>query len=338
MVRIISALILAVTAACASAQEPGVLVDNPPDRHVVVPGDTLWSISARFLKEPWRWPDVWRLNKEDIRNPHRIYPGDIVLLDRSSGKPQLKVAKSLKVQPKVYSESLQKEIPSIPANVIEPFISRPLIVEANTLDSAPVIVASQEDRVYLGSGDSAFVAGIPDAAVINWQVYRPGTPLKDPDTGEVIGFESFFLGDAKLHRPGNPAMVKIVTAKQEIGRGDRLVPAPPATLISYAPHKPEQTVSGRIMSIYGGVNEAGKFSVITINRGTNSGLEPGHVLALYRKSVSYGYNAQNQRETTPLPDERYALIFVFRTFERVSYALVMESSKPVIVGDSVHNP
>jgi len=338
MVRIISALILAVTAVCATAAEPVRLVDNPPDRHIVVPGDTLWGISAKFLQEPWRWPEVWQLNKDQIKNPHRIYPGDIVLLDRSGGTLRLTLAKPFKAQPKVYSERINDVVPSIPPNVIEPFISKPLVIEADEHAKAPYIVASQEDRVFIANGDTGFVSSIPDASVVNWHIYRPGKPLKDPETGEVIGHEAFFLGSAKLVQPGEPAVVRITIAKEEIARGDRLVPAPPTDIIAYAPHKPEQPVAARVMSIYGGVDEAGKFSVISINRGKNDGLEIGHVLALFRNRVSQGYDSDNRRVTTPIPEERYALAFVFRIFDRVAYALVVETAKPVIVGDKIKNP
>jgi hypothetical protein len=338
MVRIISALILAVMAACALAQEPIKLVDNPPDRHIVVPGDTLWGISAKFLKEPWRWPEVWRLNKDQIKNPHRIYPGDIVLLDLSSGRPQLKVAKPVKVQPQVYGEALAKEIPSIPPNVIEPFISQPLVVDADALNSSPRIAATAEDRISLSSGDKAFVLGIPNAQVSKWQVYRPGNPFKDPDTGEILGHEAYFLGNAQLLQPGEPATIEITASKEEISRGDRLVPAAQPNLLSYVPHKPEQPVSARILSIYGGIDEGGKYSIVSLNRGSRDGLELGHVLALFRKRLSEGYDEQGRRSQIPIPEERYALAFVFRTFDRVSYALVMDSSRPVIVGDAARNP
>ena len=338
MVRIISALILAVTAACAIATEQVRLVDNPPDRHIVVPGDTLWGISGKFLKEPWRWPEVWRMNREQIKNPHLIYPGDIVLLDDFRGSPRLRVAKPMKLQPKVYSTAIPQEIPSIPSNVIEPFISKPLVIEPGEHASAPMFVATQEDRVFIGTGDTGFVSGIPDTKVINWHIYRPGKPLKDPDTQEVIGHEAFFLGSARLVQAGEPAVVLITQAKEEIGRGDRLIPAPPANLISYAPHKPDQPVNAKIMSIYGGVSEAGKHSVISINRGNNSNLEVGHVLALFRNRVSQGYDDDHRRVSTTIPEERYALAFVFRVFDRVAYALVVETSKPVIIGDAAKNP
>lgn len=340
MVRIISALILAVTAVCASAAEPLKLVDNPPDRHIVVPGDTLWGISGKFLKQPWRWPEIWQMNKAEVKNPHRIYPGDIVMLDTSSGTPRLKIGKpiNLKLQPKIYSEAVQQIIPSIPSNVIEPFISQPLIIEPGTQESPIRIVATQEDRMFLGNGDTAFVSGIPDSSVEKWNVFRTGKALKDPDTGEVIAHEAYFLGNARLVQPGEPAVVRVTLAKEEMGRGDRLLPAPQPEIIAYVPHRPEQDVSAKVMSIYGGVSEAGAGSVVTINRGKNEALEVGHVLALFRNRISVGLDDEGRRVSTPIPEERYALVFVFRVFERVAYALVVEASKAVIVGDAAKNP
>ena len=232
MVRIISALILAVTAVCASAAEPVQLVDNPPDRHVVVRGDTLWGISGKFLKEPWRWPEIWNMNREQIKNPHLIYPGEVVYLDRSGKNPRLRVGKQVKsaggtskLQPQIYSSAVQQAIPSIPPNQIEPFLSQPLVVEEGQLDNVPRIVAGPEYRGMMGNGDPAFATAIPDASVVNWNVFRPGKPLKDPDTGEVIGYEAFFLGNASLVQPGEPSVLQITVAKEEIMRGDRLLPA-----------------------------------------------------------------------------------------------------------------
>lgn len=338
MVRIISALLLAVTVGCATAGEPVALVSNPPDRHIVVPGDTLWGIAGKFVRDPWRWPDIWRMNKGQIRNPHRIYPGDIVLLDFSTGSPRLSIAKPLRLQPREYSTPVNQEIPSIPPNVIEPFISRPLLVDPEIEKEAAVVVATQEDRVFLGVGDVAFAAGIPDASQENWDLYRPGKPLIDPDTNQVIAHEAFFLGSAQLLRPGESAALRITQAKQEIGRGDRLLPAKPPAILAYVPHRPEAEIQGRVMSIYGGVNEAGRYSVVSINRGSNDGLEIGHVLSFHRKRMSAGYDAEDRRIETLVPEERYALAFVFRVFGKVSYALVMETTRPVIIGDAVRNP
>lgn len=338
MVRIISALLLAVTASLTFAQEPLRLADNPPDRHIVVRGDTLWGIAGKFLKQPWRWPEIWRLNKEQIRNPHLIYPGDIVLLDRSGGSPRLTIARPVVQRPAVISEPIPDAIPSIPPNVIEPFISQPLVIEANGHDQAPRVVATQEDRVFVGASDTAFVSGISGVDTINWHIYRPGKPLKDPVSGEVLGHEAFFLGSARLIRPGEPATVEITAAREEIGRGDRLVPAPAPKLLSYMPHKPDNPVDARVLAIYGGVNEAGKHAIVSLSRGSRDGLEIGHVVALFRNRVSQGYDEEGRRVNTTIPEERYALAFVFRVFDRVAYALVMESTKSVIVGDSARNP
>ncbi|MFZ2971975.1 LysM peptidoglycan-binding domain-containing protein [Ferribacterium limneticum] len=343
MVRIISALILAVTAACASAAEPLTLVDNPPDRHIVVKGDTLWDISGKFLKQPWRWPEIWQMNKEEIKNPHWIYPGDIILLDTSSGSPRLKMAKRVtgqdgRIQPTVHSSPSQLVIPSIPPNVIEPFISQPLIAQTSDSNSGVKITAAQEDRMLLGSGDSFYASGIPDASVEKWHVFRRGKPLKDPETGATIAYEAFFLGNARLLKPGEPASLRVTMAKEEMARGDELIPAPPPDIISYVPHRPDQEVAAKVMSIYGGVQEGGTTSVVSLTRGKRDGLEVGHVLALFRKRVSINTDDQGIRTLTPVPEERYGLAFVFRVFDNVAYALVVDSSKSVIIGDSARNP
>eukprot|EP00825_Cyclidium_porcatum_P042315 TRINITY_DN576_c0_g1_i15.p2 TRINITY_DN576_c0_g1~~TRINITY_DN576_c0_g1_i15.p2 ORF type:complete len:344 (+),score=30.01 TRINITY_DN576_c0_g1_i15:638-1669(+) len=343
MVRIISALILAVTAVCASAAEPLQLVDNPPDRHIVVKGDTLWGISGKFLKQPWRWPEIWQMNKEQIKNPHWIYPGDVVMLDTSSGTPRLKLGKAVggqsgKVQPTVYSTPVQQVIPSIPPNAIEPFISKPLIIETSDEISAVSIVATQEDRMLVGTGDSFYAKGIPDSSIEKWNVFRKGKPLKDPETGETLAYEAFFLGNARLVKPGEPATLRVTLAKEEMNRGDNLMPAPPPEILTYAPHRPEQEISAKVLGIYGGVQEGGANSVVSISRGKNSGLEIGHVVALYRNRVSVSIDEDGRRTSTPVPEERYGLAFVFRVFDRVAYALVVESSKAVIIGDSALNP
>lgn len=347
MVRIISALILAVTAVCASAAEPLQLVDNPPDRHVVVRGDTLWGISGKFLKEPWRWPEIWNMNREQIKNPHLIYPGEVVFLDRSGATPRLRIGKPLnsgtggtvKLEPQIYSTPDKTAISSIPPNIIEPYLSQPLVIEQGQLNSAPRIVAGPEYRNLMGAGDKGFASIIPDASVLKWHIFRPGKPLTDPDTNEIIGYEAFFLGNAQLVQPGEPAVFQITAAKEEIVPGDRLVPAPPTNLIAYVPHRPDQQVAARIMSIYGGVDQGARGSIVSLSRGYKDGLEIGSVLALFRNRVAERIAEDGSgRVYTPIPEERYALVFVFRVFDRVSYALVLDSSIPVTVGDSARNP
>ena len=323
------------------AADPELRPDHP-DTYVVKRGDTLWDISGKFLKSPWYWPEIWQANPQ-IENPHLIYPGDVVLLDMSSGSPRLRLGKKVgagtgKLQPTVYSKPIQQVVPSIPPNAIEPFISQPLVIEDGELNTGVKIVAMQEDRMLVGTGDSFYASGIPDAAVEKWHVFRKGKPLKDPATGKILAYEAFFLGNARLVKPGEPALLRVSLAKEEIARGDRLIPAPEPEIISYVPHRPEQDVSARVLGIYGGLREGGANSVVALNVGKNDGMEIGHVVVLYRKRVSLDVDDSGRRTSTPVPDERYGLAFVFRVFNGVSYALVVESSKAVIVGDTARNP
>jgi len=338
MIRIISALILAFAAMFAvAADKPLELATTAPAQHVVVPGDTLWDISAKFLKEPWRWPEIWRMNKAQIKNPHRIYPGDVILLDRDAkGKPYLRLQS--KVRPQIYAEALPNAIPPIPPNVIEPFIATPLIIEAGELDSAARISATQEDRVMVGKGDIAYVEKA-DPEQKQWQIYRNGKALYDPENSEVIlGYEAFHLGTAVQVRPGDPAVFEIVTAKQEIGRGDRLVPAVRPDLVDYVPHMPDTTIDARVISVYGGVGAGGRLSIVAISRGQMDGLEVGHVLALSRNRIVTQRDEDDRKVEVVIPALPTGLIFVFRTFDRISYALVVRSEGTVEVNDFVRTP
>lgn len=346
-----SSLMLAFSGSPALAQvpPPPELADGAPDRHIVVPGDTLWDISAKFLKQPYRWPEIWRLNQEQIKNPQRIYAGQVILLVQNDHRPQLKIedaasatgpAGAVKIDPRIYSESNRREIPSISQQVIEPFLTEPLIAETARLDSAPRIVATQEDRVNIGKGDLAYVTGVTglDAKTKLWQIYRPGKALVDPDNNETLGHEAFYLGSARVVREGDPATVEIVTSRQEIGRGDRLLPAARPNIINYVPHAPDQAIQGRVVSVYGSVGEGGLHSIVTLSRGKRDGLEVGHVLSLSRAGAEVTNRHEGKKETYRLPDERYGLLFVFRIFDRLSYALVMNVSRSVAVGDTVANP
>ena len=334
-------------AGSAFSQPPRLeLKPDAPERYVVVPGDTLWSIAERYLSAPHRWPDLWSLNKDTVSNPNRIYPGDVLVLDRA--RAQLVVTETVKLSPRIRSErTARKEIPSIPPNLIEPYLSRPLVVEADGLERAPTIVATQENRVILGAGNTAYVSGLkPDSAEETWHVYRRGKPLVDPETKLTVGHEATFLGTARITRAGEPATIEIVSAVQEIGKGDKLVAAGRPQVPNYAPRAPSAQIRGQVMAIYGGVSEAGRNSVVTLNRGKADGLETGHVLALLRTGGAFGKEAAARpggaervvATKDRVPDERYGLVLVFRVFERVSYALVMDVSRPVIPQDVVQTP
>jgi len=364
----ITALSLFVLCAAAGAQAPSTpltIRPDAPDRYVVVPGDTLWGISQRYTDSPWRWPELWGLNKDQIRNPHLIYPGYVITLDRARGQVSIGTGTgagtetgtgsgragvaapsgSEKLGPRIRGQSLAKEsIPSIPSSVIEPFLSRPLVVEPDGLDKAPTIVGTQGDRVILATGNSAYVRGIAGSNEESWYVYRRGAPLVDPDTNQTLAYEAIYLGTARLERDGDPATVVLTSAAQEVGAGDKLVPAGPPQVINYAPHSPASNIRGRVIAIHGGlgkVAEAGPQTIISINRGARDGLEVGHVLALYSLggSVRDVFKARDARDANiKLPDERAGLAFVFRVFNRVSYALVMHISRPIGPFDVVQTP
>ncbi|MBI4996631.1 MAG: LysM peptidoglycan-binding domain-containing protein [Rhodocyclales bacterium] len=312
MRRIISALFVSLSTTLAVAQggTPIELAPDAPDRHIVVPGDTLWGIASRFLKDPYRWPEVWRLNDEQVRNPHRIYPGQVIVLDRSGlgGDPQLKLGNLHKAEPRIYSTSDRDAIPAIPPNVIEPFLAQPLVIEEGALSGESRVVATDEGRVNAGQGNK---------------------------------LEAIYLGDARLTREADgdeATTLEVTKGKIEIGRGDFLKVADKPELLNYVPRAPRAQIKGKIVSIYGGVGEAGQFSIVAISRGKRDGVELGHVLAISRTGQTVTNRFEDKAESIRLPDERYGLLFVFRVFEKVSYALVMESSRPVIPHDTVATP
>ncbi|MFT5589811.1 MAG: hypothetical protein ACI9ZF_001990 [Bradyrhizobium sp.] len=321
---------------------------NAPDSHLVVRGDTLWDISGKFLQHPWCWPQVWEMNREEIRNPHWIYPGQIVYFDRINGrlrlgKPTGGDMRTETLSPRIRSESLgQTAIPAIPSNIIEPFLSKPLIIEEDELQGTPRIVATQEGHVFLGKNDKAYVRGDLKGDT-SFQVFRPGLPLKDPETGKVIGYESVYLGSVKLVQAdksgGNSAHVfTVIAAKEEMGVGDRLLAIPPAPILNYVPHPPEQPVNARIASIYGGVTHAGQNQIVAINRGKKDGIDIGTVLQLSRAGATIIDKTEGKKEAIKLPDTEYGTLFVFRVFKNISYGLIMQVSDSVQIGDVAKSP
>ncbi len=320
------------------------LAENAPERYTVKRGDTLWDISRLFLKRPWRWPELWGMNKAQIQNPHLIYPGQVLVLVKANGRATLQVGEAVgpsgdtvKLSPRIRAQDVRdKAIASIPARAIEPFLSRPLIVDENGLKTAPRIIATQEGRVYTGANDTVYVRGL--AAGDNtrlFDIFRPGRPLKDPETQAVVAYEAVYLGVAERTRPGDPATFRIVNSKEEIGVGDRLVAAGKPEIVSYVPRANERALEGRVLAIYGGgVDQAASNMVIALNRGGSQGVERGHVLRLFRygKTVT-DRTSEIRKERVRLPDEPYGYVFIFRVFNHISYGLVLNTSAPVIVGD-----
>jgi hypothetical protein len=329
------------------------LSPTAPESYTVKPGDTLWGISSIFLTTPWRWPELWGMNKEQVRNPHLIYPGQTLVLVKGDGRATLRFADGtqglpggpgdlVRLQPQVRTlEGDRAFIPSIPNNIIEPFLSRPLVVTPAELERYPRIVATQEGRVFLGRGDVAYARGLADTPVENFHVFRPARPLYDPDDKtrkNPIAFEAFYLGTARLAKRGEVATMRVQDSKEEIGVGDRLIPIERQTLVNYVPRAPERAISGRVVSVYGGVDQAGSLSIITLNRGARDGVEVGHVLALLQVGETIVDRTSPKREMIKLPDEQIGHMFVFRVFEAVSYALVMRTTQAIKVGDRFTQP
>ena len=346
------------------------LAPTAPDEYTIRRGDTLWAISRLYLRSPWRWPELWGMNIAEIRNPHLIYPGQVLYLDKTGGRARLSTRRgeggpidTIKLSPRTRYESLAgMALPTLNPALIEPFLSEPIVVDENTLQLAPRIVAGNDSRVLLARGDRAYARGHSEAPLLErpgplqqYRVFRNATPLKDPASGEILGYEAQYLGRAQLQRGEStesfkqdgkevvqvvPATIDIVSAREEMRAGDRLLPEPTRELVSYTPRAPEQTINeGRIVSVYGNaVQFAAQNQVVAINKGTRDGIASGNVLAILKNGETIVDRTGERKETLKLPDERIGLLMVFRPFEKVSYALVLEISDTPKAGDLLVNP
>ena len=328
------------------------LAPNAPDQYTVKRGDTLWDISGLFLKRAWRWPELWGMNLEQIRNPHLIYPGQMLVLERNGDRARLRVAggapgDTVKLSPSVRDAGPSGgPIASVPLKFIEGFLDDAVIVDGDQLARAPRIVATQEGRVLLGKGDTAYVRGDLNG-VREWRVFQYPKELRDPDTNELLGYEGTYVATADYEREGGtndageivPATFRITSTKLAAHIVNRRLPAQPKDYAPYVPRPPSSPISGRIVSVYGEALNAGQNQIVALNKGARDGVERGHVLALWRA----GQQARDLTTDGPpqalrLPDERHGLLFVFRVFDRTSYALILEVQDPVTRGDRFTEP
>ena len=347
------------------------LAPNAPDTYVVKRGDTLWGISGIYLLRPWRWPELWGMNLQDIANPHLIFPGQTLYLDKQDGYARLRTRPSessepatVRVSPRTRSASLaDSALPTLKPHLIEPFLVEPLVVDEQTIQRAPRIVATTEDRVLMSAGDRAYARSDASTPLSTepgeprqYRVFRNAVPLKDPGTGEILGYEAQYLGKAELVRGESvavtpdgkggstsdhvPATVDITATREEIRAGDRLLPAPERTFVSYTPHAPQGEVEARVVSIYGGAAfaNAAQNQVIAINMGEDDGMQSGHVLNLMTQGDRIKDATSEGKDMIKLPSENNGMAMVFRTFERVSYALILDVRTTVRVGDRLVNP
>jgi hypothetical protein len=350
------------------------LAPNAPDEYTVKRGDTLWAISGLFLKTPWRWPELWGMNMDQVRNPHRIYPGQHLVLEKIDGRALLRLradggdtppSDTIRVSPRTRVEPLaDASIPTLQTHLIEPFLAEPVIIDEAALLQAPRIVAAPENRVLITRGDRAYARGLATTPLKqkvagrddDYRVFRNARPIKDPLTDALLGYEAMYLGKATLVRSesmqmvraGNgkdentviPATIDVVSAKEEMRVGDRLLPEPPREFLSYVPHAPAGPISGTIVSVYGNaVSIAGQSQVVMINKGTADGVERGHVMAIFKDGERKVDRSQpGERTNIKLPNERNGLLMVFRPVEKLSYALILEINDTVKIGDAVANP
>lgn len=339
-----------------------------PRQYIVKKGDTLWDIAAKFLKDPWYWPEIWYRNPQ-VENPHLIYPGDILTLIYVDGRPQIQVSrpaegedvvrrdtrettgeglKIVKLTPTARRTSRQAQIPTIPADAIRQFLSRPNVVTKEEIDAAPYIVASDEAHLILGSDNRVYIRGDIDKEQVRYSIYRKGDAFEDPESGDILGHEVIYAGEARIDVYGNPATATITESNREILIGDMLMDTD-ASEINYLfyPKIPAQEVEGQIISLFDAISGVASYQIVVINRGADTGIEVGHVLATYykggeardkylsRKKLGRG---EADRMMVTLPNERSGLMIIFRVFDRVSYGLIVESSRVIRANDLVKNP
>ncbi len=333
------------------------LAENAPDTYTVKRGDTLWHISGMFLKSPWRWPELWGMNLEQIHNPHLIYPGQLLVLEKIDGMARLKlgstvggVGDTIKLSPSIRSESSETAaIGAIPMNLIAPFLTDAMIFDANQLATAPRIVAAQEGHLMMGRGNLAYVSGNL-GNTRNWQIFREPKALVDPDTKEVLGYEARYVGSAERKQDGEarpgaetgglsvPSTFSITSNKEDAAVGDRLAPATVRDFAPFVPHPPANPLNGKVVSLYGDALSAGQNQIVSLNRGARDGLERGTVLALWHEGAITHDKSVNHGGLIKLPDERIGIVFVFRVFDRMAYGLVLDTTEPTLPGDRVTQP
>lgn len=321
----------------AQAQEP--FNDGVPDRYVVKKGDTLWDIAAFFLKKPWLWPEIWHVNPQ-IANPHLIYPGDEISLIYLDGRPRLTLnrGREVKLSPQVRVEPHGAAIPALPLDVIDTFLSKTRVVAPGELEAAPYVVAGHEKSIIVGAGSDFYVRGETPTDQSFWGVYRNGGNYVDPETGEILGVRAQDIGSGKFKaKDGEILTLTATRTVEEIRIGDRILPAEDRKLDTvFYPSAPPAGSEGVIMAVEGGIDNVGHLDVVAINRGDEHGVEVGNTFAIYK--VGESVRDRISEDVVALPPERAGLLMVFRTFERMSFGLVMNASRPLKVGDLVREP
>ena len=339
-----------------------------PREYIVKKGDTLWGIASSFLQDPWYWPEIWYRNPQ-VENPHLIYPGDILTLIYVDGQPQIQLSRAaegedvirrdtktqtgeglniVKLSPTARRTSRQAQIPTIPSDAIRQFLSRPKVITKEEVDGAPYIVASDEAHLILASDNRVYIRGDLDKERVRYSVYRRGEAFRDPQSGDILGYEVIYAGEARIDVYGHPATATITSSNREILIGDLLMDSDQSEInYLFYPKIPKQDVTGQIISLFDAISSVASYQIVVINRGADAGIEVGHVLATYykggmardkylsRKQLKRG---EAEKISVSLPNERSGLMIIFRVFDRVSYGLIVESTRVIRKNDLVKKP
>jgi len=325
------------------------LKDSHPDTYHVVKGDTLWGISDNFLENPWMWPEIWHANPQ-IDNPHLIYPGDKITLIYLDGKPRLVVERGtearqykmspgvVKLKPSVHIRPLSEAIPAIPLDEIDKFLTRSRVVQPGDLEKAPYVLQGQENRLITGAGDNLYARGEFDKNINVYGVYRYGQRFVDPETNELLGMQALDIGTVKMQAlTDDIATVAVTRTTEEIRIEDRLLPTEERSIDStFFPTAPAEDIEGVIMSVEGGLTQVGRMDVVVINRGEREGLEIGNIMTISKDGGEIRDRVSG--DIVKLPSEKAGLLMIFRTFEKMSFALILEASRPLSVLDKVRTP
>ncbi|MEM8815320.1 MAG: LysM peptidoglycan-binding domain-containing protein [Pseudomonadota bacterium] len=325
------------TVGTVALQSPA-LAANAPTEYVVQDGDTLWDISATFLRDPWFWPEIWYVNPE-IVNPHLIYPGDVLALVYIDGQPRVTTARgsSLRLSPQARVTPLSEAVTSIPFEVISAFLSQGTILEKGEAENLPYLLEVRGDHMIAAAGNQIYVRGVEGAPVgTRYSVVHIGEALIDPDNDRVMGYHGLWVGEGTMRRGGDPATVDLTASAQEATRGDRLVPATVDVPLNFFPKAPSTDVDGRIMAVIGGVSQIGQYQVVVINRGATDGLAQGDVLTVFQAGDEIQDRIGGGK--VKLPDEPAGTLMVFKTYDEIAYGLVMEATEALHIYDPVRNP
>ena len=318
--------------------EPVPLAAGHPNEYVVQVGDTLWDIAGTFLKDPWYWPEIWYVNP-DIVNPHLIYPGDVLGLVYIDGQPRITNvrASTYRMSPQARVTPLTESISSIPYEDVAAFLSSGVVLEKNQADSLPYLLETRGDHLIAAAGNEIYVRGITqDTPGVRFSVVHVGDPLYDPDDNRLIGYQGISVGEGRLRRGGDPATVALTDTKMEAKPGDRLLPEEVDIPLNFFPRSPSSAIDGRIISVVGGVTQIGQYMVVVLNRGSSNGLSVGDVLTVFQTGEEV--DDRFGGGTVRLPEEEAGTVMIFKTYDRISYGLVMEATQAIHIHDMVRNP